>query len=126
MLHAKHIFDWDSLYAGQYFFWAAMPPTFTWNIATIFPNTSLPAATAAFAPFLDDIRSLGITPVTSVTFPANINELVGALTTDSGGTEVILGSRLWPEETYKTKITAIGEAYKELFDTGIIGYAQDL
>jgi len=121
MLHAQHIFDWDSLRPGQYFYWTATPPTFTWNITTIFPNTTLAAAAAAFAPFLDGVKSLGITPVVSGAFTANINDIVGGSSADIGGSEVILGSRLWPPQTYKNNITAIGDAYKQLFDTGILG-----
>ncbi|KAF8529332.1 FAD-binding domain-containing protein [Hysterangium stoloniferum] len=118
-VHAKHIFDWDTLHPGQYFTWYATPPTFTWTIDTFFPNTTISAATAAFTPFLNDITSLGFNAtLSSELLP--INDLLGAATTDLGGLE-ILGSRLLPSSTYINNATQIGDVTKRLFDEGVTG-----
>ncbi|KIJ22835.1 hypothetical protein M422DRAFT_217733 [Sphaerobolus stellatus SS14] len=119
-VHAKHIFDLDTLQAGQYFYCTATPPTFTWSIATVFPNASLETAIDALNPFLGELNSLGFSPVTQI-IASNVNDVLGSLTVDIGGTNVILGSRLWPSETYKDSVTAIGNGYKELFDGGTGG-----
>lgn len=118
-LHAQHIFDLDPLLPGQSSMWIVTPPTFTWSISTIFPNASITSATAALAPFMDGVNSLGFTPVASGTIVQNINDVLGAAMTDSGGLLGVIGSRLWPPQAYRSNATAIGNAYKELLDTGV-------
>ncbi|KAF8527001.1 FAD-binding domain-containing protein [Hysterangium stoloniferum] len=116
--HAKHIFDWDTLHPGQYFFWIATPPTFSLSIVSIFPNTTISAATSALTPFLNGLTSLGFNAnITSGMFL--INDIFGAATTDDGGTLGILGSRLLPSSTYKNHATQIGQVTKQLFDDGV-------
>src|SRR5882724_739996 len=56
-LHAQHIFDWDDHRAGQYFYVIATPPTFTWSISTLFPNTSLAIANGSLSPFLNAVAA---------------------------------------------------------------------
>ncbi|KAF8577474.1 FAD-binding domain-containing protein [Ramaria rubella] len=124
-LHARHIFDMDSLNPGQYFYWIATPPTFTWSINTIFPNTTIGAANAAIAPFLDGVRDLGFTVQTSVN-TAIVNDVLSNTTDDIGGVEMILGSRLWSSDVYRNNISAIGTAYKTLFDSGVTGVLGNL
>ncbi|KAF8527003.1 FAD-binding domain-containing protein [Hysterangium stoloniferum] len=118
--HAKHIFDWDTLHPGQYFFWIATPPTFSLAITSLFPNTTISAVTAALAPFLNGITSLGFNVnITSGVLP--VNDILAGATTDAGGTLRIIGSRLLPSSTYKTHATQIGEVTKQLFDDGAAG-----
>ncbi|KAF8529330.1 FAD-binding domain-containing protein [Hysterangium stoloniferum] len=117
-LHAKHIFDWDTLQPGQYFTWTATPPTFTWTIDTFFPKITISAATAALTPFLNGITSLGFNAtLSSELLP--INDLLGAATTDPGGLQVVIGSRLFPSSTYINHATHIGQVTKQLFDEGV-------
>lgn len=106
VLHANHIFYMDHLHLGQYFYWTATPPSFTWNIDTIFPNTSIAAANASPSLFLNVISNLGILLETS-------------LQPDIGEVKEVIGSRLWPDSVYLNNVTDIGRAYKALFE----GYA---
>ncbi|KAF8577475.1 FAD-binding domain-containing protein, partial [Ramaria rubella] len=119
-LHARHIFDMDSLNPAQYFYWTATPPTFTWTIDTVFPNTTIATANAAIAPFLDGVHDLGFIVQTSVS-TAIVNDVLSNTTDDIGGVELILGSRFWSSDVYRNNITAIGTAYKTLFDSGVTG-----
>ncbi|KAF8527009.1 FAD-binding domain-containing protein [Hysterangium stoloniferum] len=119
-LHAKHIFDWDALQPGQYFYWFATPPTFTLTIDTYFPNTTISAATETLIPFLNSITSLGFNATLSSELSL-INDLLGASMSDGGGTEAILGSRLFPSSTYINNATEIGQVTKRLFDDGVVG-----
>jgi hypothetical protein len=116
-LHAKHIFDWDELHPGQYFFWSATPPTFTLNINSAFPNTTMAAATAAITPFLNGITALNFTHTLSSQVLL-INDILGSQATDLGGVETILGSRLFLSSTYVNNATQIGQVTKQLFDEG--------
>lgn len=118
-LHAKHIFDWDALHPGQYFYWSATPPTFTWSIDSYFPNVTIEATVASLTPFLNDVKALGFSPNTSQQVLL-ANDALGASAADLGGVEAILGSRLWPRETYIHNATAIGQAYQTLFDNGAV------
>ncbi|KAF8577476.1 FAD-binding domain-containing protein [Ramaria rubella] len=116
-LHARHIFDMDSLNPAQYFYWTATAPTFKWFIYTIFPNTTIAAANAAIAPFLDGVRDLGFTVQASVN-TSIVNDVLSNTTDDIGGIESILGSRLWSSGVYRNNVSGIG-AYKTLFDSGV-------
>ncbi|KAF8577488.1 FAD-binding domain-containing protein [Ramaria rubella] len=116
--HARHIFDLDPLRAGQYFFVTATPPTFTWTFRTGFPNTSIATANATIAPFEDEVSRLGFNMDTTVGV-ASVNDILSSTVDDIGGFEEIQGSRLWPLDAYRDNITAIGAAYKTLFDSGV-------
>jgi hypothetical protein len=120
-LHAKHIFDMDPLHPGQYFYWTATPPNFTWNIDTFFPNTTVAAVNATLAPFLGAVSALGFTFDIIINTSTINNLLITLLPDDVGGTEQILGSRLWSDDVYRQNATAIGAAYKALFDGGAVG-----
>ncbi|KAF8529329.1 FAD-binding domain-containing protein [Hysterangium stoloniferum] len=117
-LHAKHIFDWDTLHPGQYFYWSANPPIFTLTVDSYFPNTTISAATAALAPFLNGVTSLGFNATLSSEL-LSINDLLDATIADIGGLGTILGSRLFPSSTYINHATQIGQVTKQLFDQGV-------
>jgi hypothetical protein len=120
-LHANHIFDMDPLHPGQYFYWTATPPNFTWSIDTVFPNTTVAAVNATLAPFLGAVSALGF-PFEMAITTSNINTLLVAGSPDDiGGIDGILGSRLWSDDVYRQNATAIGAAYKALFDAGAVG-----
>ncbi|KAF8527010.1 FAD-binding domain-containing protein [Hysterangium stoloniferum] len=124
-LHAKHIFDWDALHPGQYFYWFATPPTFTLTIDSYFPNTTISAATETLIPFLNGITSLGFNATLSSELLLG-NDLLGATATDAGGRVFILGSRLFPSSTYTNNATQIGQVTKQLFDDGVAGVLGNL
>ena len=127
-LHAQHIFDTDVLHPGQYFYWTATPPKFTWNIDTVFPNTSIAAANATLSPFLEAVSKAGFSFQPLIT-SASVNQILSGGSTgtgdDLGGSEEVLGSRLWADDVYTQKVTAIGAAYKALFDGGASGFVSD-
>ena len=126
-LHTQHIFDMDPLHPGQYFYWTATPPNFTWDIDTVFPNTSIAAANATLEPFIDAASKSGFSFQISVS-SAPINQVLSAGLgngDDLGGVELIFGSRLWPEDLYRKNATAIGAAFKALFDEGAQGFVSD-
>jgi hypothetical protein len=118
-LHAQHIFDWDAPHAGQYFFVVATPaPSFTWLMASFFPNSSLATANASMAPFLDAATAQGFNISTVASALTNANDALSPNSSDTGGADIILGSRLVPADVYRHNVTAIGEAYQKLFDEG--------
>ncbi|KAF8527012.1 FAD-binding domain-containing protein [Hysterangium stoloniferum] len=118
-LHAKHIFDWDPLHPGQYFSWGPTPPTFTGVINSFFPNTTIPAATAALTPFLNGLAALGLTPILSSQMMV-MNDLLRTFTTDTdpGGAA--------PPSAYKNNATDIGRINKQLIDDGAAGVIGNL
>ncbi|GJJ13765.1 hypothetical protein Clacol_008021 [Clathrus columnatus] len=119
-LHARHIFEWDSFKVGQYFFSTSTPPAINWQIATVFPNATTEDANAAMKSFIGGAQSLGLTPNISVQL-VNVNDALGAITSDLGGVSVILGSRLIPADVYRNNPMGIGRTYTELYDSGVHG-----
>lgn len=117
-IHAKHIFDWDDLGVGHYFYLelAALPTTYELSILAIWPNiTSEAFVNASLAPFLND--AMGVAEFVGTTFTTGVvNDLITSGT--SAGEDVILGSRLIPESVYRGNVSVIGEAYKTLLDMG--------
>jgi hypothetical protein len=118
-LHAQHIFDWDALHASQYFYVeATSAPSFTWFIESYFPNTSLATANASIAPFLDAAAAQGFN-ISAVSSTLTIaNDALSPNSSDAGGDDIIMGSRLVPADIYRHNVTAIGEAFQRLFDGG--------
>lgn len=121
-IHASHIFDWDHLNVGHYFYLtlAALPSTYDFTIQALWPNiTSEAAVNASLAPFLND--AVEIAQLVGMTFAAGVvNDVIP--TSLTAGTDLILGSRLIPEDVYKGNVTAIGEVYKTLLDdSGTLG-----
>ena len=121
VLHASHIFDWDHLQAGHYFYLNAPPmtPTFAWEFSYIFPNTSLEVVNASLTPFLNEAAALG-TSITTQTTLSPINDEIGIA--DSAGNDIVLGSRLISEDVFRHNLTEIGETYQKLLDAGIPMY----
>ena len=92
-IHAEHIFDWDALHGGQYFYLSALgvfPPSIvsgplntgvpTIIINTYFPNSSLVQADDALKYFIDDVQKKvvegggGIVNLTQRSVLQNIND----------------------------------------------------
>ncbi|KAG6828629.1 hypothetical protein H0H92_007221 [Tricholoma furcatifolium] len=124
--HAQHIFDWDSLHAGQYFWLYAqynlsLGDTYiigsAMAVITYFPGASTAAATAAMKPFLNDVQQLGANTTSSVTV-ANINEALYS-SDDSVGEDVVLGSRLIDADVYRTNPALVGQTYVDLLNAGV-------
>ena len=112
-VHAKHIFDWDTLHASQYF----TVTQNTMSVITIFPNTSTSDALDALQPFVNDIKALGAIVTSQPIMSYNINAgLVGQ--DDLAGSNLVFGSRLIPASVYRDSPDLIGKAYIQLLKTG--------
>jgi hypothetical protein len=114
--HAKHIFDWDSLRAGQYYTISNNGPAGqSMSLITIFLLGSVADATKAIQPFIDNVKSLGANvtaePVTE--FP--IKDLTGSDSIVAGN--VVFGSRLIPASVFCHTPEFIGEGYVQLLQT---------
>ncbi|KZV76446.1 FAD-binding domain-containing protein [Peniophora sp. CONT] len=121
-IHARHIFDWDDLRAGQYFYvYNTGGGQSLLTMSTLFANVSGDDAKAAIAPFIADVQTVGATFINETVVTAIANDIVGA-TDDNAGTNGLLGSRLFPAAQYEQNPEVIGAAYKTLFDQGINQY----
>lgn len=120
-IHAKHIFDWDKLNPAQYFYFRATPPTYTFTIDTVLPNTTTAVANASLTSLVDDFVAKGFNVIITSLISASINDILFSKT-DVGGGNQIMGSRLWSDNVYRLSATKIGDAYQKIFDDGATGY----
>lgn len=130
--HAKHIFDWDSLRAGQYFYLSStnftgvgVPgnptgPGLVMFIVTFFPNATTAQADAALQPFIKDVKAQGAV-ITQQTAQSEINAALLSADDLCGG-NLVLGSRLIPTSTYRHSPETVGEVYEELLKGGATKY----
>ncbi|PBK71123.1 FAD-binding domain-containing protein, partial [Armillaria solidipes] len=119
--HAKHIFDWDDLYVGQYFYATKNTTADAYMLAFLsyFPRISSDEATAALKPFLDDAEEFG--QIVGQQFnEVNINDGV-TVVDDVVGSNAVLGSRLIPASAYRDHPDTFGHVYTQLFDAGAAG-----
>lgn len=115
-IHAQHVFDFDSIRAGQYTFFVAAPPLFTLTLTTVFPNATMEMANSSIASFLKDASAAGF----NYTVTVALTTASGALAAqDAGGVETILGSRLIPSEVYKNNTVGVQHVYEQLFSMNI-------
>ncbi|KAK0225640.1 FAD-binding domain-containing protein [Armillaria fumosa] len=118
--HAKHIFDWDNLYMGQYFYAYenTTADAYMLSFVSYFPRISPDEASAALKPFLDDAKEFG--QIVAQQFnETNINDGVTAVD-DGVGLNAVLGSRLIPASAYRDHPDAFGHVYTQLFDAGAV------
>lgn len=122
MIHARHIFDWDHLGVGHYFYLelAAPPSIYGWSFDSLWPNVSEAVVNASLAPFLEEISPYAVSIDISIV-EALANDQVGILDEEEAGENTILGSRLIPESVYRDNVSFIGETYKSLLDGGALG-----
>ncbi|PBK71142.1 FAD-binding domain-containing protein [Armillaria solidipes] len=116
--HAKHIFDWDDLYMGQYFYVYenTTADAYMLTFASYFPRISSDEASAALKPFLDDAEVFG--QIVGQQFnEVNINDGV-TVVDDVVGSNAVLGSRLIPASAYRDHPETFGHVYTQLFDAG--------
>lgn len=117
-VHARHIFDYDSLRGAQYFYVYSSGEQSLLQMNTLFINISAADATSAVAPFLNDVQTTGAQVVNQSAVAALANDIVG-FPDDLAGYNSLLGSRLVPAKAYQTHPEAIGAAYKTLLDQGV-------
>ncbi|KAI0044755.1 FAD-binding domain-containing protein [Auriscalpium vulgare] len=111
--HARHIFDWDVVRAGQYF-WLVnnVDGTSDLGIWTYFSNLTSVDASAQLAPLLTDVAALGATVSGEDTITGLPNDILTFSTP--------IGSRLIPATAY-ANTSKVGETYKTLIDGGTQG-----
>ncbi|THH08033.1 hypothetical protein EW145_g2989 [Phellinidium pouzarii] len=116
-LHAKHIFDWDDVHAGQYFYFFNNVPMggqgSNFSLRTYFANYTADQAIAAMKPLLDDIRALNYTILFETTNTTLATSLL-FLADEPMAYNALLGSRLISEEAYRNNASGIGSAYAKL------------
>ncbi|KAJ6552876.1 hypothetical protein B0H19DRAFT_1295298 [Mycena capillaripes] len=116
--HARHIFDLDSVGGSQYAYLvkssvAASP---SMALLTYLPNTTPEKGMALMAPFLNASRALpGATLLLQQYEYGDINDALFQAD-DSVGSNVVLGSRLIPEATYRSSPERVGQGYEQLLD----------
>ena len=121
-VHAKHIFDWDSVNAGQYF-WilkneTAIDAPSAFLLLTYMRNTTVEQSNSLLAPFLNESLAIpGVIPLTQQTQYALINDILFAAD-DGVGANTFLGSRLIPEAVYRNTPEKVGPVYQQLLDNG--------
>lgn len=132
-IHAQHIFDWDDIQAGQYFY--LMTPSVSNNglsgnpaleaglpgnglsILTYFRGQSANEAKAHMKPLLDAVKREGFTVVNENVTVDEVNNMV--YTADNAaGVNAIMGSRLIPAAAYRTNCSRIGRQYQALLENG--------
>lgn len=122
-VHARHIFDWDSFRAGQYFYMsttnltgigsAGAPSMF---VITYFPNASLADVENVLKPFVADLMETGAS-VSQTIQQVNINDALFTAD-DIVGSNLVMGSRLIPAKTYQTDPDLVGQVYTDLMEAG--------
>ncbi|KAJ7677874.1 FAD-binding domain-containing protein [Mycena polygramma] len=121
-IHAQHIFDWDSVRAGQYFWLlkdsSSADASSTLAVNTYMPNTTVAQSTALLAPFIN--ASLALPGVSLYSQQYTYGDINDALyqADDSVGTNVAMGSRLVPAAAYRDSPATVEEVYKKLLATG--------
>ncbi|KAJ7202332.1 FAD-binding domain-containing protein [Mycena pura] len=124
-LHAQHIFDWDSVHAGHFFFFlkdsasATNPnaPT-SLTLLMLMPHTTANRSTALLAPFLNASLAMpGVAVVSQAVESGDINDALFQADDGVGGNAAI-GSRLIPQGTYRDSPEKAGAVYKKLLDGG--------
>ncbi|KAJ7812363.1 hypothetical protein B0H14DRAFT_3752549 [Mycena olivaceomarginata] len=107
-LHAQHVFDWDSVQAGHFFWFEKtqigstdpnVPTSFM--LFTYMPNTTAEQSQILLAPFINALLALpGVVFISQTFKDGKINNVMFGPYNDVGG-NVVLGSRLVPEALYR-------------------------
>ncbi|KAJ6559744.1 hypothetical protein B0H19DRAFT_944975 [Mycena capillaripes] len=121
-LHAQHIFDWDSVRAGQYF-WVLKNSTAADSFSafvlnTYMPNTTADHSMALLAPFVN--ASLALPGVFLLSQKSTYSDINDALyqPDDGVGSNTVLGSRLIPAAKYRESPATVGKVYEKLLASG--------
>ena len=123
-LHAQHIFDWEPLSAGQYYYLVSaslLGGVTTGNalaLITYFPNATADQAIAALKPLLDAATKMNFTVFNETTATAPADEVLYTSDTTYGG-NTILGSRLIPAQVYRSSPSTIGKTHRQLLEDGV-------
>ncbi|KAF8496253.1 FAD-binding domain-containing protein [Russula emetica] len=116
--HAKHINDWDQVWAGQYFYLTGSTTNSTLVVSTLFKDLDGDASKAQMSSFLADAVKVGAAVQGETTATTFANDIVG-FSDDPSGYNIILSSRLIPGSVYSNAPESVGPAYKQLLSQGI-------
>lgn len=89
--------------------------------STFFPNATISQATTGLKPFHDELKALNISFAFENYTELAVHDALFAAD-DRQGDNGTAGSRLIPERAYRDAPEAIGEMYKGLLDSGVLGY----
>ncbi|KAJ7182940.1 FAD-binding domain-containing protein [Mycena crocata] len=121
-VHAKHIFDWDTIGAGQYFWLirnSTAPDAFSvLAVNTYMPKTTTNESMTLFEPFMKEALALPGVALFSQDFAtADANDALHQ-PDDGVGSNTVLGSRLIPAATYRDSPAKVGQVYEQLLQGG--------
>ncbi len=124
--NARHVFDWDSINAGQALsiLHSGVGTIYTVVVSSYFPRATADEAIAALAPLVADFRLVGVSLLSNTTSTTTINTVLAQADDQTGGYGLV-GSRLIPASSYETP-EKIGNVFKQLIDAGTIGYVLDI
>lgn len=129
-VHAKHIFDWDFLHVGQYFYLSTSGLFDTMNYVTHGPGSNIPTmviytyflnatiaqANTTLQSFRNDLHQITGVSISEKVISANINDAL-FMSDDIVGSNTVMGSRLIPAAAYKNS-TLVGSVYSQLLKQG--------
>jgi hypothetical protein len=122
-VHAQHIFDLESVRAGQYFYVFAATSNITAPTLQLFThiaNTTAAQAAVLLAPFRN--AALGLPDVSLVAEKYIVQNVNDALFTadDAAGNDMVVGSRLIPASVLRERPGTVGKVYEQLLDAGAL------
>lgn len=121
-MHARHIFDWDDVRAGQYFYLFKGPTQgYEGNVlalGTYFANMSANDAKNAMQPLLNEARNMGFAIEKEQTIEGLANDLLSVEDAPSGSNGAG-GSRLIPVTAYQNNTDTIGKTIATLLEQGV-------
>ncbi|KAJ7127944.1 FAD-binding domain-containing protein [Mycena epipterygia] len=119
-VHAEHIFDFDSVRGGQYFYLTKISNTSSVLALSTYLNMSLAEGTALLAPFRSAALAIpGVSIIEEAYTDININDAL-FMADDSVGMNEVLGSRLIPAASYRDAPATVGTVYEQLLDAGAL------
>ncbi|KAJ7266450.1 FAD-binding domain-containing protein [Mycena haematopus] len=137
-VHAQHIFDFDPVHGGQYFYLERSDIISGTNetstdvlvlaFETVLPHTTVEEGTAILAPFLTDALAVpGVSLISQALNTSVVNDILYHAD-DTVGLNQVLGSRFVPTPVYEVANASslVEKVYKELLDDGVKGIYANL
>ncbi|KAF7335406.1 FAD-binding domain-containing protein [Mycena venus] len=121
-VHAQHIFDFDPVRGGQYFFLEKVGNSTTFWFQTFMANATLARGKELLTPFLTDALALpGVSLISQDFETMSINDALFAADDEVAG-NVVMGSRLIPTAAYQSSNASatVVKVYQELLDGGAL------
>ena len=112
--HAKHISDWDQVWAGKYFILSGSTTNGTLFISTLFKDLDGDTSKAQMSAFLTDAAKIEAAIQDETTVTTFVNDIIGSAD-DSYGFNGILSSRLVPCSVYSDAPESVSPVYAAYF-----------